>query len=68
MQKNHAEQLAALTSGLFHDWLLTLSEEQLKDELKRFDRASGGLISASYSLLAMKMELKKFNELEKKSA
>lgn len=61
MQTAHREQLAALASGLFHDWLLTLSEEQLKSELQRFNKASGGTLAAAHTIFTAKLELKNQN-------
>jgi hypothetical protein len=52
------EQLSALTSSCFHDWLLELDEEQFRAELIRFNQVSGGVLDAAQNIFMLKQQMK----------
>lgn len=67
MTNAEKQKLASLSSNLWFDWLLTLSDEEFKRQLIAFNEASHGVLEAARTLLTAKLLLKEKNEQEKKS-
>ena len=62
MESDARQRAIQLISELYHDFLSSLSEVELKLELKRFD-SNTGLISATTELLTIRRQF--INESEK---
>jgi hypothetical protein len=62
LNSHQKQQLVALSSALIADWWLTLDDDMLVDELKRFDAASCGVLGAARTILTAKILLKNQNQ------
>lgn len=67
MNSHQKQQLSSLAANLWHDWLLTLPDEEFKRQLIAFNEVSHGVLEAAKTILTAKLLLKEKNEMEKKS-
>jgi hypothetical protein len=62
MTISEREKLVSLSANLWHDWLLTLPDEELKKQLIAFNEVSHGVLEATKTLLTAKILLKNKNK------